>query len=557
MNSARAKGASSAAGSTTPPAGKKMLEVEAPQFNATTRMMMLEHSIRSITDASAAGISPMRALAMEAGRLGPAFGIGLGGTLAIAGISTVVTEFSRAREEAKALKAEVHEALHFENPDFHTQDELQAKLGMTKKAYDDLVKSSQTSTLGDTARMPVAGAQSLATKLWVAFSPDTYMGHADRSKKMAGEFLGEGWEAAGKRTTQGITDLKAQRITEEAGATKKATETVGVTALKQDQGEYGAAATAAYQKWKSQKGSAEGMLNKEAQKEALAANDEEYRVTMAGLDATLFKKQEEIRLTKELAKIKAGGLGDMALAESRAKLESERRLMAVAKLEEKGAAEEKVAAAEADVKALERAAELRRKGAEHEARAAAAKVALVGTTYAQLEAEQKILALTRQGFTKGEAADLVQRQMSPQAQLTEHETRLQMQINRARAKGTQAGDKEGEFLSYQQQYEEELRKMRAVIPDEGMAHDLARGLMASRIDEQNTEKQGHFGSTFFSDSDRAGGSMGYSLLGAQLAGAQRRDTGAETVDKLDAILGAIGTATSQLSTRDTSPRFPR
>ena len=191
VNSARAKGASSAAGSTTPPAGKKMLEVEAPQFNATTRMMMLEHSIRSITDASAAGISPMRALAMEAGRLGPAFGIGLGGTLAIAGISTVVTEFSRAREEAKALKAEVHEALHFENPDFHTQDELQAKLGMTKKAYDDLVKSSQTSTLGDTARMPVAGAQSLATKLWVAFSPDTYMGHADRSKKMAGEFLGE------------------------------------------------------------------------------------------------------------------------------------------------------------------------------------------------------------------------------------------------------------------------------------------------------------------------------------------------------------------------------
>ena len=99
--------------------------------------------------------------------------------------------------------------------------------------------------------------------------------------------------------------------------------------------------------------------------------------------------------------------------------------------------------------------------------------------------------------------------------------------------------------------------MRLVIPNQGMAHELARGLMASRIDEQNTEKQGHFGSTFFSDSDRAGGSMGYSLLGAQLAGAQRRDTGAETVDKLDAILGAIGTATSQLSTRDTSPRFPR
>jgi len=134
--------AAAAVSNATGSAGSAVKEVmghaEGGAMNASMRTMMLEHAIRSIADASAAGVSPLRALGFEAGRLGPALGLGVGAGLGILGVGMAASFIGDTIAQAVHLKQVLSEALSPVNGDFNSLASLQEKLKAVTQATQEL-----------------------------------------------------------------------------------------------------------------------------------------------------------------------------------------------------------------------------------------------------------------------------------------------------------------------------------------------------------------------------------------------------------------------------------
>lgn len=299
-------------------------------FSAATKMQMLGHAVRSISDQVSAGQSAVRALSMEMGRLGPVLGIGIGAAVGLTAISMLVGKIGEAESEAEKLKQSLNDALLPDNPDFSTIEELKKKLAevqQVSKGIKGELQSAFSSALTETYGNRIA-------QLWAKITGGAPVQKFDPTR--------DSIQAAGKER-----DL-------ELGVTGKE---AGQLAERQTGFSSGADAEArakAERELNERLGAASKLETHEGRHAAAANAREQYRIEIEELDKKLAKKKEDVALEAELLRIKRQGDSDAGIQEAEARLKAAREDLARANREEEGTAVNKVEAAEEAVRQAEK-----------------------------------------------------------------------------------------------------------------------------------------------------------------------------------------------------------
>ncbi len=316
-------------------------------LNAATKMQMLEHVVRSVSDSAAAGTPVLQALAAEGGRLGPALGIGLAGALGIQALSMAIGYFQKTAEEAKKLKEEIGAALVFQNPDFHGLDELKSKLAETQKAAEDLTKSMSHSVAYDV----------LDTALKLPAGVLDFVGNALTHDSQRTTFAEDASENEGFSKE---TALNKARDAAAAAVSQKQQDEFSDKKVAFEQGDD----AEGRQKAERTRQEAYGALDVKNDPGALRRErpniEAAYALEIARLDQILAKKQEENRLETETARIRAHGDAYAPVMEAEAKLLAARQALENAKPDDRARAEAAVTTAEADLGKAERDIPLKR-----------------------------------------------------------------------------------------------------------------------------------------------------------------------------------------------------